>query len=301
MCEDRIRVADIPPDGDHAVPGGEQRVVVRYHDRVMVDVDDPRGGDGVPGDLVHAGRGGQAAAQVEVLRDALLREEADRAEQERAVGQRQPPGVEPGFHQLLGRGPVDGEVVLAVQQVVVDPGDARPGDVDPVGHARLVLAGRARRRHEARPSPQPIAAKRTTSVPRGAAGPAARISRASAEKRSRSRGTAGQRHLGPGVVVARGVHHDARLRQVGQVELADGKAERAGPRMQVGQGTRLGLGDLVPGPELGELAAHAGQAADVLFPVRVADVPTVRGAQPGHHVADLRCRTRRTCRARSAR
>src|SRR5580693_10213762 len=58
--------------------------------------------------------------------------------------------------------------------------------------------------------------------------------------------------------------------------------------MQVGEVTRLGLGDLVPGPDLGELTAHGGQAADVLFPVRVADVPTVGGAQPGHHVPDLR-------------
>ena len=172
--EDRIRVADIPPDGDHAVPGGEQRVVVRHHDRVMVDVDDPRGGDGVPGDLVHARRGGQAAAQVEVLRDALLREEADRAEQERAVGQREPAGVEPGFHQLFGRGPVDGKVVLAVQHVVVDPGDARPGDVDPVGHARLVLPGRTRCRHKAPPFTATDCSQAYNIGTRGAAGPAAR-------------------------------------------------------------------------------------------------------------------------------
>ena len=59
---------------------------MRHHDRVMVDVDDPRGGDDVPGDLVHAGCGGQAAAQVEVLRNALPGEEAHRSEQERAVG-----------------------------------------------------------------------------------------------------------------------------------------------------------------------------------------------------------------------
>src|SRR6202044_3416722 len=56
----------------------------------------------------------------------------------------------------------------------------------------------------------------------------------------------------------------------------------------VGEGAGLGLGDLVPGPDVGELAAHAGQAADVLFPVRVADVPAVRGAQPGRHVPDVR-------------
>src|SRR5260370_40049916 len=96
-----------------------------------------------------------------------------------------------------------------------------------------------------RPSPQPIAAKRTTPVR------AALLDRrpGSAEDLGRGRLTAGQRHLGPGLVVARGVHHDARLRHVGQVELADGEAERAGPRMQVGEGTRLGLGDLVPGPD----------------------------------------------------
>src|SRR5580704_5129933 len=135
-----------------------------------------------------------------------------------------------------------------------------------------------------RPSPQPIAGKRTTPVR------AAPLDRrpGSAEDLGRDWVTAGQRHLGPGLVVARGVHHDARLRHVGQVELADGQAERAGPRMQVGEGTRLGLCDLVPGPDLGELAAHAGQAADVFFPVRIANVPTVRGAHPGHRVTDVR-------------
>src|SRR5580693_4877109 len=70
-----------------------------------------------------------------------------------------------------------------------------------------------------RPSPQPIAAKRTASGIRDAAGIGGH---GSTGDLGRGWVTAGQRHLGPGVVVARGVHHDARLRHVGQVELADG-------------------------------------------------------------------------------
>src|SRR3984957_18753806 len=147
-----------------------------------------------------------------------------------------------------------------------------------------------------RPSPQPIAAsvqhrparRRWTGGSGCRAEVRARVRAGSGEDLGSGWLTAGQRELGPGVVVARGVHHDARVRHARQVELADGQAERSGLRMPVGEGARLDLGDLVPGPELGELTAHGGQAADVFFPVRVADVPAVRGAQPRDHVADLR-------------
>jgi hypothetical protein len=126
-----------------------QGVVAENRVRVVVDVGDPRAGDDLAGDLVHVRRGGQAATQVEVLRDALLGEEAHRAKQERAVGQGQPPRLQPGFHQPLGGGPVDGEVVLPVEQVVVDPGDARTADVDALRDPGLVGPGdHALRRQE---------------------------------------------------------------------------------------------------------------------------------------------------------
>ena len=113
IAEDGVRIAHVRTDGDHAVPLGQQGVVVRHHHRIMVDVDDASVWEDVAGDLVHARRRGQAAAQVEVLRDALLGEEAHRTEEEAAVGQGQPSRVEPGLHQRLGRGAVDGEIVLA--------------------------------------------------------------------------------------------------------------------------------------------------------------------------------------------
>ena len=139
--EHGVRVAHVRADGVHAVSRREQRVVVGDHDRIVVHVHHPRGRDDVARDLVHAGRRGQTAAQVEELGDTLLGEEANGAAEESAVRQGEPSRVEPRFRQLLGRGAVGGEIVLAEEQVVVDPGDARPGDIDPVGYPRLVLPG----------------------------------------------------------------------------------------------------------------------------------------------------------------
>jgi hypothetical protein len=48
----------------------------------------------------------------------------------------------------------------------------------------------------------------------------------------------------------------------------------------------LVLGHLVTRPQLGELGAQAGEAADVLFPVLVADVPGVGGSQARDLVPD---------------
>ncbi len=112
--------------------------------------------------------------------------------------------------------------------------------------------------------------------------------RASSRRSAPRRPPAGQRHLLPGVRVPWGVDDDARLGHVRHRELADGQVQRPGARVQVGKGPRLGVGHLVPSPQVGELTAQAGQPADVLFPVRVADVPAVRGAHPGHEVADMR-------------
>src|SRR5579863_5634192 len=108
-----------------------------------------------------------------------------------------------------------------------------------------------------------------------------------ADPRLPDAGAAGQRHPGPGCLVERRVHDDACLGQGRDVELAGRQAQHPGPRVQVGDRARLRVGYLVPGPQLGELTAQAGQAADVLLPVLVADVPAVCGPQPGHQVADV--------------
>jgi hypothetical protein len=93
--EHGVRVAYVRPDGDHAVPRREQRVIMGDHDRIVVHVHDLRVRGDLAGDLVHAGRGGQAAAQVEKLRYALPGEEAHRPAEEAAVRQGEPPRVEP--------------------------------------------------------------------------------------------------------------------------------------------------------------------------------------------------------------
>src|SRR6185437_16583298 len=82
--------------------------------------------------------------------------------------------------------------------------------------------------------------------------------------------------LGPGLrkalsclVVGRGVDDQAALGVGGHPELAGGERQRAGLRVDERAGARLEFSDLMPGPQLGELAADAGEAADVFFPVGI--------------------------------
>jgi hypothetical protein len=118
------------------------RASVREHDGVVVHVHHPAlRRDGL-GDLVGVACGRDAGADVEKLPDPRLPGEvADNPAQEGPVG----PGREAHFrgdleHGIDG-GPVGRIVVLAAQQVVVDPGL--------VGHAGVERrpAGRFRTRH----------------------------------------------------------------------------------------------------------------------------------------------------------
>jgi len=87
---------------------------------------------------VPAARAGDPGADVEELAQALLiREIPDRPGQERAVGPDVEPDGGPGPEHLLGGFPVDGEVVLAAEPVVVDPGRMRDAGVD-VPECRVV-------------------------------------------------------------------------------------------------------------------------------------------------------------------
>ena len=97
----------------------------------------------------------------------------------------------------------------------------------------------------------------------------------------------GQRKALPGLVVGGRVDHQARSVRHRDRKLVDGEGERPGRRVHVGAGPRLGVGDLMQRPQLGELAAQVGQAADVLLPVRCAHVTGVGGPQPRHHVPHL--------------
>ena len=109
--QDRIRIGQIPLQGDHA-RAGRQRAGVRDHHRALVDVGHPAVRVSGPGELVGVVRGGQPAADVDELPDALPGEPGDGA------GQEQP--VLPGPHrqqrehlyQACRLGPVGGVVVL---------------------------------------------------------------------------------------------------------------------------------------------------------------------------------------------
>jgi hypothetical protein len=80
---------------------------------------------------VHVRLGGQAAAEVDELPDArLVRQVTDDPADERPVVTDDSRHVRRYLEQPLGRLPVDGEIVLAAEQVVVNPGDIRPGRVD---------------------------------------------------------------------------------------------------------------------------------------------------------------------------
>ena len=82
------------------------------------------------GDLVHVAAGGQARADVEELADpGLTGQELDRPGQERPVGTRGPRRVWYRLQQAARGFPVGLEVVLAAEQVVIDPRDVRDGDV----------------------------------------------------------------------------------------------------------------------------------------------------------------------------
>jgi alpha-1,2-mannosyltransferase len=97
----------------------------------------------------------------------------------------------------------------------------------------------------------------------------------------------GERQPGAGLLVGRGVHGEPRLRQHRDLELGGGERDRARLRVDERADARLRAGHLVPGPQAGELQAQAGEPADVLLPVRVADVPGVDGPQPRHQVRNL--------------
>ena len=67
------RLAQAAEDRGHAVAGGEQGVGVAQRDPVVVDIHHRRAGDHPAGHLVHVVHGGQAAARVGELAQALLR------------------------------------------------------------------------------------------------------------------------------------------------------------------------------------------------------------------------------------
>jgi hypothetical protein len=104
---------------------------VREHQRVVVDVDDPGRGRDRLRHLVHVIRGRQAGPDVEELPNAGLGGQVpDRAAEERPVLARGDADGRVGLQDLLGGLAVGRKVVLAAEEVVVDPRHVRPGDVE---------------------------------------------------------------------------------------------------------------------------------------------------------------------------
>jgi hypothetical protein len=110
---------------------GEQGACVRHHHRIVVGVDDPRLGRDRLGYFVRVVSRGKAGADVEELPDArLARQVADRAGQERPVGAHGQGQVRVRLQRPVTGLPVGGEMVLAAQPVVIDPGDMRDAGVE---------------------------------------------------------------------------------------------------------------------------------------------------------------------------
>src|SRR6185437_13173773 len=125
VVEDLVRVAQVGIDvvGGTVAGAGQQRAGVGQHDRVVVRVHDPGGRRDLLGDLVDVRTGGDAGTDVEELPDAgVVGQVGHRTLHERPVGPDVAHDRRPGRHHRLAGRPVGGEVVLAAQPVVVDPG-----------------------------------------------------------------------------------------------------------------------------------------------------------------------------------
>ena len=145
--QDRIRVGQVPLQGDHA-RAGQQRAGVRDHHRILVDIGHPAVRVSGPGELVGVLRGGQPAAGVDELPDALPGQPGDGAGQEHPVLPGPHRQQREHLYEACRLGPVGGVVVLPAEQVVVHAGDIGPAGID---RGRLRYLQLARRRHAAWP------------------------------------------------------------------------------------------------------------------------------------------------------
>jgi hypothetical protein len=147
----------VPVVDERRLVVGEQRPGVAQHDRVVVDVDHAGGGLDLLGDLVHVLRGGQAGTDVEQLPDARLADQvADHAPEDVPLGAHAHLYRGQRRDHLLGDGAVGGEVVLAAEKVVVDPGDVRLRGVERVIRHQPMLAGPGPRDGTGLPGPSSL-------------------------------------------------------------------------------------------------------------------------------------------------
>ena len=129
--EDLRRPAQIAEHEADFARRPEQRLAMRADHRIVVDVHHACVRRDRSRHLVHAALRGQAGAEVEKLADPrLARQEANHAADKRPVVADDPRDVGKGSEQLPRGLPVGGEVVLAAENVVIDPGDVRYRRID---------------------------------------------------------------------------------------------------------------------------------------------------------------------------
>jgi hypothetical protein len=139
--QDRGGVAQVGLDDSRVWIVGQQPSAERHGDRVLVYVHHACVRGDVLRDLVHIADGREAGAEVDELPDALAGQEPHGAAQEGAVVSRDEFGVWFQFEELLGQPPVDGEVLAAAPEVVVDLGGAGHVRAGRIAWRRLGLAG----------------------------------------------------------------------------------------------------------------------------------------------------------------
>ncbi|QUQ68254.1 hypothetical protein JJ691_59990 [Kutzneria sp. CA-103260] len=126
VVQDAVGVGDVFPDAGRVGVAGEDVEAVGDGDVLVVDVDHAGVGHEALGDLVHVADRGQAGAEVEELADPVLDAMENRSAEERTVVAGEGACLGQDGEDLLGRVPVDLEVVGAVEEVVVHSGDAGP-------------------------------------------------------------------------------------------------------------------------------------------------------------------------------
>jgi hypothetical protein len=129
--QDVAGVADVGVDDVGPDRVAEQRLAVGVDDGVVVDVDDADVGVDLVRDLADVARRGQAGPDVDELGDARLADqEADDPAEERAIVLRGQGRLGRELHGAARELAVGREVVLAADEVVVDPGDIWLRNVD---------------------------------------------------------------------------------------------------------------------------------------------------------------------------
>jgi serine-type D-Ala-D-Ala carboxypeptidase len=143
--KDRLGVAQVGIDarGGTVRPAGQERLGVGQHHRVIVHVHHAALRRRALGYLVRVVRGGQARTDVQELADPGLADQVPhRPPQEYPVPARRADDVRVRRDHPLSGYPVDGEVILPAQPVVIDPGDVRHGGVH-LGRLRPAVGQRA--------------------------------------------------------------------------------------------------------------------------------------------------------------